>query len=164
MWCALAHLCYSARTTSEYLWAQIHVGAIKTLLQNTIIFGSSMNSALCTFQWTFNPIYFLLKEIVKNCRLPGRTMWTHTSFCRELIVLPGACDWSRDTYFRLLPIHNFLCFIIKILYQARFCLQISYPAILCTMLMGFLNCGSFVVHVLLPGTSKAFTLSVFTEL
>ena len=27
--------------------------------------------------------------------------------------------------------------------------------------MGFLNCGSFIVHALLPGTSKAFTMSVF---
>ena len=38
-------------------------------------------------------------------------------------------------------------------------LQISYPTILFTMLMGFLNYGRFIIHVLLLGTSKAFTLS-----
>ena len=32
------------------------------------------------------------------------------------------------------------------------------------MLMGFLNCAIFyIVHALLPGTSKAFTLSVFLQ-
>ena len=50
---------------------------------------------------------------------------------------------------------------VEISYQARFCLQISYPAIWFTMLMWFFNCGSFIVHALLPGTSKVFTLSVF---
>ena len=49
----------------------------------------------------------------------------------------------------------------EISYQAKFCLQISHPAILFTMLMGFLNHGNFIVDALLPGTSKAFTLSVF---
>ena len=38
--------------------------------------------------------------------------------------------------------------------QARYCLQISYPAILYAMLMGFLNRESVIVHALLPGTSK----------
>ena len=79
----------------------------------------------------------------------------HTSFCRDLIVLPGAC------YFNLSSIYNLYVLFVKISYQARFCLQISYPAILFKMLMGCLNRGSFISHILLPGTSKAFTLSVF---
>ena len=37
----------------------------------------------------------------------------------------------------------------------------EYPAVLFTMLMGVLNCGSFIFHTLLLGTSKPFTLSVF---
>ena len=49
---------------------------------------------------------------------------------------------------------------VIISFQARFCFQISYPAILITMLLEFLYCGSYTVHALLPGTSKAFTLSV----
>ena len=47
------------------------------------------------------------------------------------------------------------------IYQARFGLKISYPAIVFTMVIGLLNCGSFIVHILLLGTSKVFTLSVF---
>ena len=88
-------------------------------------------------------------------------MWMHTSFCRELIVLQGACVWSLDTYFNLSLInHLYVIFVESLyMYQARFCVQISYPAILFTMLMGFLNLGSFIVHALLLGTSKAFTLS-----
>ena len=79
---------------------------------------------------------------------------------QELVILPGACVWSLDTYFNLSPIYHFYVLFIEISHQASFCLQISYPAILFTVLMGFLNHGSFIVHVLLPGTSKAFTLSV----
>ena len=42
-------------------------------------------------------------------------------------------------------------------------LKISYPAIVFTMVgvIGLLKCGSFIVHILLLGTSKVFTLSVF---
>ena len=46
-------------------------------------------------------------------------------------------------------------------YQSRFCLQISYPAILFTMLMRFLNCGSSIFHILLPGTSKSVHIVSF---
>ena len=92
--------------------------------------------------------------------MPGRTTWTYASFCRKLVVLPGACVWSLDTYFNLLPIYHLYVLFVKISYQTRFCLQI-YPAILFTMLMGFSTRGSYVLHVLLPGTSKACTLSVF---
>ena len=82
------------------------------------------------------------------------------------IVLPGthpsatagACVWSL--MYIPLPIYHFYVLFVDISYQAWFCLQISYPAILFTMLMGCLN-QSFNVHVLLPGTSKAFTLSIF---
>ena len=67
----------------------------------------------------------------------------------------------------LTPTPTYRQFIICTFYlskfhnQARFCLQISYPTILFTMLMGFLNGGSFIIHVLLPGTRKVFTLSGF---
>ena len=84
-------------------------------------------------------------------RVPGRTTWTHMSFCQELIVLQGTCIWSLDTYFNLLPIYHLYVCLFFISYQARVCLQISYPAILFTMLLGFLNCGSFIVRALLPG-------------
>ena len=64
----------------------------------------------------------------------------------------------------LQPIANlsFVCSIFsEFSYQNRFCLQISHPAILFTMLKGFLNCGRFIFHILLLGTRKAFTFSVF---
>ena len=79
-------------------------------------------------------------------------MWTNTSFCWELIVLPSLFVWSLDTYFNLSPIYHLYVLSVKIAYQTRFCLQISYPAILFTM--GFLNPGSFIVHALRPGTNK----------
>ena len=77
----------------------------------------------------------------------------NSSFCQAyaLEVLT-----STSTY-RQLIIFMFLFVIIS--YQARFCLQISYPAILFTMLVGFLNHGNFIVDILLSETSKAFTLS-----
>ena len=37
----------------------------------------------------------------------------NASFCRELIVLPGACVWSLDTYFNLSPIHHFVGFLCR---------------------------------------------------
>ena len=74
----------------------------------------------------------------------------------------GTCLKSGHLlYFNLSQIYHLYVLFVKILYQARFCLQVSYPAIWFTMLMGFLDCGSFIVHALLAGTSKAFTLSVF---
>ena len=85
----------------------------------------------------------------------GRTMWT------QCIVLSGACVWSLDIYFNLSPIYHLYVLFVKISYQARFYLQISYPAILFTMLRGFLNHGSYIIHVLMPGTSKVFTVSAF---
>ena len=84
----------------------------------------------------------LIGYIINRNRVPGRRTWTHTSFCREFIILPYVL-------------------FVKISYQARFCLQISYHASLFTMLIGFLNCGSFIIRALLPGTSTACTLSVF---
>ena len=74
------------------------------------------------------------------------------------IILPGGCVWSLDTYFNLSQIYHVYVLFVDVSYQARLLLQISYPAILFTMLIGFFN---FIVHVLLPGTSKALTLSFF---
>ena len=62
---------------------------------------------------------------------------------------------SLDTYFKLSPIYHSYILFVRNLYHARFSLQV-YPAILITMLIGFLNHGSFMVHIHLPGTSKAF--------
>ena len=65
----------------------------------------------------------------------------HASFCQELIVLPGTCVWCFVTYmyFNLSPIYHLCILFVEISYQARFCLQISCPAVLCIMLMGFLK-------------------------
>ena len=57
------------------------------------------------------------------------------------VILPGThhsaggCVWSLDTYFNPAPIDHLYVLFVEISYQARFCLQISYPAILFTMLM-----------------------------
>ena len=66
-----------------------------------------------------------------------------------------------DTCFTLSLIYHLYVLFVWISYQARFGLKISYPAIVFTMVIGLLNCGSFIVHILLLGTSKVFTLSVF---
>ena len=55
----------------------------------------------------------------------------------------SASIWSHDTYFNLSPNYHLYVLFVEISYQARSRLQISYPAILLTMLIGFLNCGSF---------------------
>ena len=70
---------------------------------------------------------------------------------------------NLDTYmyFNSSPIYHLYVLLVEISYQARFCLQILYPEILFTMLKGFWNHGSFIVHVHLLGTRKSFTLSVF---
>ena len=87
-------------------------------------------------------------------QVPGRTMWMHVSFSR--------CKRLKFCHL-LQPIANssLVCVICRIAYQTRFCLQMSYPAILFTMLMGLSNYRSFIVHALLPRTSKAFALSTF---
>ena len=56
---------------------------------------------------------------------------------------------------------SFVCFIRQNFIPSESCLLVSYPAMLFTMLMGFLNRGSVIVHGHLPGTSKVFTLSAF---
>ena len=56
-----------------------------------------------------------------------------------------------------ITILSFVCFISRNFIPSH----ISHPAILFTMLKGFLYCGSFIVHVLLLETCKAFTVSVF---
>ena len=93
--------------------------------------------------------------------MPGRTTLTHTSFCRELIVLPGTCVELLTPASPLSLIYRLYVLFVWNSYQARFGLKISYPAIVFTMVIGLLNCGSFIVHILLLGTSKVFTLSVF---
>ena len=90
-------------------------------------------------------------------------MRMHASFFRELIILPNPCIWSLDTYLNVSPIYHLYILFVEISYQARFCFQKEYPAILFTMLMGFLKRGGFNVHILLPGISKAFTLLVFLQ-
>ena len=58
------------------------------------------------------------------------------------------------SWYLLQPITNlsFVCFYLSKFHTKQdFCLQISYPAILFTMLMGFLNCESFIIDALLPG-------------
>ena len=61
--------------------------------------------------------------------VPGRRTWTHTSFCRELIILPGACVWSLDTYFIWSPIYHLFILFVEISHQTRLCLQITQHAI-----------------------------------
>ena len=83
------------------------------------------------------------------------------------VILPGAHRSARhmrrtfDTCFTLSLIYHLYVLFVWISYQARFGLKISYPAIVFTMVIGLLYCGSFIVHILLLGTSKVFTLSVF---
>ena len=83
------------------------------------------------------------------------------------VILPGAHRSARhvrrtfDTCFTLSLIYHLYVLFVWISYQARFGLKISYPAIVFTMVIGLLNCESFIVHILLLGTSKVFTLSVF---
>ena len=103
-----------------------------------------------------NYAYIVMHIVV--CLAKGRK---YMLFCQERIILPEARFQSIATYFNLSPIYHWYVLFVEILYQARFGLQISYPAILFTILIEFLNCGSFIVHALLTLTSKAFTYSFF---
>ena len=82
------------------------------------------------------------------------------------VIMPGAHRSARhmrrtfDTCFTLSLIYHMYVLFVWISYQARFGLKISYPAIVFTMVIGLLNCGSFIVRILLLGTSKVFTLSI----
>ena len=60
-----------------------------------------------------------------------------------------------------LNIWIFEYFICQNSYQARFCLRISYPAILFTMLMEFLNRGSFIVRALSAGNKQSVHIVSF---
>ena len=57
-------------------------------------------------------------------------MWKYTLLWQEFIVLPGECVWSLDTYSNLSPIYHLYVFFVAISYHARFCFQISCPAML----------------------------------
>ena len=57
-----------------------------------------------------------------------------------------------DTCFTISLLYHLYVLFVWISYQARFGLKISYPAIVFTMVLGLLNCGSFIVHILLLGT------------
>ena len=57
---------------------------------------------------------------------------------QELVILSGTCILSLDTYFNLTPINHLYVLFVEISCQAK-CLQISYPAILFTLLIWFSN-------------------------
>ena len=65
------------------------------------------------------------------------------------VILLGAHRCARhmrrtfDTCFTLSLIYHLYVLFVWISYQARFGLKISYPAIVFTMVIGLLNCGSF---------------------
>ena len=81
------------------------------------------------------------------------------------VVLPGAYIWRFDSYFNLSPMyHLYVSYLSKFHSKLSKILSsnvISCKSLLFTMQLGFFNRGSFIVHALLPGTSKAFTLLVF---
>ena len=97
---------------------------------------------------------------LSSARQNGIRFATNFPFCK------GTCVWSLDTYFKLSPIYHlygmfylymFICWNViprKILSSNIISYKFEF-----TMLVGFLNCVKFIVHALLPGTSKAFTVS-----
>ena len=69
----------------------------------------------------------LLKK--KYCWVPCGTMWAHMSLCREFIALPGACVWSLDTYFNLLPINTlYVYFMCRNFIPSKILSSNIYPA------------------------------------
>ena len=109
-----------------------------------------------------------------NTRLEGycKTCFCNTPSCARQkdvnahIILPGTQHSTRHMHLKswhlLQPIAT--------LYSVFFCLSkfipnknLSSNIITCNsrfiMQMRFLNCGSFIIHALLPGTGKAFTVS-----
>ena len=62
---------------------------------------------------------------------------------------------SFDTYFNLSPIYHLYVLFVEISYQTRF----VFKVISCNFIYNANRI--FIVYILLPGTSKAFTLSIF---
>ena len=75
-----------------------------------------MLGCCCKAAWA--PLWWWVRTINRYYYYNARKMtWTHTLFCREIIVLPRTCLWSLDTYMYmyLSPITNlsFVCFIFR---------------------------------------------------
>ena len=128
-----------------------------------------IQTALKVWKWGFvkwkknvwNQIKIWSLTSLNYRRVPRRTMWTQRVILPWTHLSARCMHLSLDTHFNPSPIYHLYVLFLESSYQARFCLQISHPAILFTMLKGFLNCGSYIVHILLLGTHKEFTLSVF---
>ena len=85
-------------------------------------------------------------------------MWMHALFCWELLSLPAACIWSLDTY-TCTYMSTYRQFIICKFYLSKFHTSkdsvLKYILqILFTLLLGFLKCGKFIVHVLCREQAK----------
>ena len=108
-----------------------------------------------------------IERSLEICLHYWKSLYARQKDANAHVILPGAHRSARhmrrtfDTCFTLSLIYHLYILYVWISYQARFGLKISYPAIVFTMVIGLLNCGSFIVHILLLGTSKVFTLSVF---
>ena len=145
---------------------QLSFSSYKLNVATGIIMFSDKNQF--TFQVVINFVVFIFFVTQSQS---GNLIY-FTSYARQKdanahVILPGAHRSARhvrrtfDTCFTLSLICHLYVLFVRISYQARFGLKISYPAIVFTMVIGLLNCGSFIVHILLLGTSKVFTLSVF---
>ena len=78
------------------------------------------------------------------------------SFCRDLIILPGACVKSLDTYsnFNLLPIYHLHVLFVENFIPSKILSTNIIPAISFTMLIEFFKSWEFIIHVLCREQAK----------
>ena len=135
----------SARSTHLKFWHLLQPIANLSYIYSQLCLSRSRISRISPK----SKVYTRHLSFIFYCFLP------HISriFSKSKLFLQSQEIWLRQSWL-------YVCSFVKMSYQSRFCLQISYPAILFTMLIWFSNRGSFIIHALLPGTRKAFTVSV----
>ena len=133
---------YTHKLSSIFLYILQSKGCKNSQFQSTC---RSNSFIIMTLRELISAIKFVWSL---NRWLPGRMGW------KQCCIFPGThCSarsmcLSLDTYFNLSPSYHLYVLFVEISDHVRFCLQISYSAILFTMIMEFVNYGSFIVYVL----------------
>ena len=103
---------------------------MKIFLQNFLISSNRILDKLYVFFGCPKSLRFTV-----YCCMPGKRMWTHASFCQELIVLPGICvevSTPTSTYRQFI---TWMFYLSKCHSKQDLSSNIIYPAILFTMLI-----------------------------
>ena len=157
---------YSTSLCLELQMSYSQISFLAPEIINFVLRNSTLNSSIFNQFKSFNLFKswfifeqheILFKVCISSC--------ARQNDVNAHVILSGAHRSARhmrrtfDTCFTLSLIYHLYVLFVWISYQARFGLKISYPAIVFTMVIGLLNCGSVIVHILLLGTSSLHIVS-----